>query len=811
VRPFDERYTLRLPLGENDLGSIWTAQDNDSGASVAVVMLEAETDEAVRARFRDHAERLLGVTHPNVVRALDRGDTADGTPYLVLELLEGESLAVRFGQSALRVDRAVEWLVGASEGLGALHAAGIAHGDVEPGNVFLAGPKDKEVAKIIGLALNRADARAGREAAARTSLSSLQQGYAYAAPEQLRGEVQASPAADLYSLGAVAYAVLAGRPPFVAPDAASLRDAVRTKRPPALGAVKRELASYATILDRALAADPARRFTDGPAFARALKTCLLMSRATAALALPAGPRSPIGESDAVDLPVTTKPTLGVKASVPPKAAPVGASEAAKPAATKPLAAPRALGARPLPKPSGGVDVAQAGAPAASSLAAPNATHAEVSVSETMSAVDASLDDGVTPASPEITEKEGDDAAHAVPVEVSDPATTSADAASPPATMSAAAPSPAAPSPAAPSPAAAASFRDQSEVTTVKGASSPGTSAESAPVVAAPALDDVSEVATVQRASSPGTTVSPVESAPVVAAPALDDVSEVTTVKGASPSDEMELSEVSEVSEVSAVLIAPPTPPTVPRVDAPELRATPREVEAASPKRIDTRDGVESIAGPVAEPIASRPPWLVPAMLAAAVLLGVGVWSLTRGDAPADAAPETADVAPAAEPPTSVAAEPDGVDTAVPPEPVVAPEPPPEPAVTAAVLDAGAPSVEPAPEAVAAAPEATPPATEAAPPAPTPAVPVASPATVRAPSPMAARVVPPVRGDGAAAARPAVSRPASGRPAAATRPAASRPGASRPGASRPAAAARPASGGSVGPRGARPTVISDPGF
>jgi serine/threonine protein kinase len=300
VKPFEERYTLRLPLGENELGSVWTAHDTETDASVAVVMLEVEAGDAVRARFRDHAERLMGVRHPNVVRALDRGDTAEGTPYLVVELLEGESLAARLAQSAVRVDRAVEWLAGAADGLGALHAAGIAHGDIEPGNVFLAGEGGKDTAKIIGLALNRVDARTGSDAASRTSLASLQQGYAYAAPEQLRGEVQASPAADLYSLGAVAFAVLAGRPPFVAPDPGSLLEAVRTRRPPGLGTVKRELAGYATILERALSAEPSRRFADGAAFARALKTCLLMSRPTASLELPAGPRSPLGESDSLD-------------------------------------------------------------------------------------------------------------------------------------------------------------------------------------------------------------------------------------------------------------------------------------------------------------------------------------------------------------------------------------------------------------------------------------------------------------------------------------------------------------------------------
>jgi serine/threonine-protein kinase len=740
VKPFEERYTLRLPLGENELGSVWTAHDTETDASVAVVMLEVEAGDAVRARFRDHAERLMGVRHPNVVRALDRGDTAEGTPYLVVELLEGESLAARLAQSAVRVDRAVEWLAGAADGLGALHAAGIAHGDIEPGNVFLAGEGGKDTAKIIGLALNRVDARTGSDAASRTSLASLQQGYAYAAPEQLRGEVQASPAADLYSLGAVAFAVLAGRPPFVAPDPGSLLEAVRTRRPPGLGTVKRELAGYATILERALSAEPSRRFADGAAFARALKTCLLMSRPTASLELPAGPRSPLGESDSLDAAVPAKPSV----------------------APKSLAAPRALGGRPLPKPAGGAATAQAAASAASTPVTPSAAPAEVSGSETIAAVAASGADSAPLPSSEDPQKEGEAGSTEAPIDVSESATMSASASSP----------------AVPPADVAPTFSDQSEVTNVKAASEPdGGAARTA-------------------------------SAPVEAPLALEDTSEVTTVKAASPSEEMELSEVSEVSEVSAVLIAPPAPPTVPRVDAPELRAKPREADPASPKRIATGDGVESVAGPVAEPVASRPAWLVPAALAAVVLLGVGVWSLTRGGASDDTAPETAGVAPAAEPPTSVAAEPptnvaaepDGVETDPPAGEEPSSDTPPEPAPLADALDAGAPAAEPAPEA---APLVIAPADPAQPvplgtrdlPPPEPRTPrAASPAPERAAAPALARAASPaaVRG-GAAAARPTKNAPSR-----AARPTKNAP----PSAAAPRGATR---------TGARPTVISDPGF
>lgn len=280
---YTERYSLRVPLGESAFGSVWTALDHESGAQVAILRLEDDVSDATRERFRDQAKRLMTVAHPNVVRAIDQGDTDDGGPYLVVELLEGESLAARWNQSPLPIERAVELVRGAAEGLGALHAAGISHGDVEPGNIFVVGASGHEVAKLIGIALNRATVRGRVLGEPRASLPAMQQAYAYAAPEQLKGEVLDSPSADLYSLGAVLYAALAGRPPHVAPDLDGLIDAILHTRPAKLASLNRELSPYSATLERALGAEPSKRFQDAISFARALKVCLAMGRNTAAI------------------------------------------------------------------------------------------------------------------------------------------------------------------------------------------------------------------------------------------------------------------------------------------------------------------------------------------------------------------------------------------------------------------------------------------------------------------------------------------------------------------------------------------------
>lgn len=329
---FSERYTIEVPLGENELGTVWRGRATEGGAKVAIVVLEADAPEAAQARFREHATKLLGVHSPHVVKAIETGANEEGAPFLVLELLEGESLATRLTSGpALTVARAVEIVTQIGEGLSAVHAAGISHGDVEPGNVFLAKWGDAEIPKLIGFALNRADRRASRDVAARLSLPSLGPQWAYAAPEQVRGETVASVTGDVYSLAAVLFATLGGQPPHVAPDAVTLLESIERGKPATLAALKKELAPFSTVVDRALSTAPDKRPGDMTAFLRGLKTAVAFAKAAHGLALPVGPRSPIGT------PVAAAPKT---AAAMPKPA------AARVAMAKPGAAAKVAVAKP---------------------------------------------------------------------------------------------------------------------------------------------------------------------------------------------------------------------------------------------------------------------------------------------------------------------------------------------------------------------------------------------------------------------------------------------------------------------------------
>ncbi|MFO0683198.1 MAG: protein kinase [Sandaracinus sp.] len=325
------RYTLEVPLGDSDLGTVWNAHD-ESGRALVAITLEEDADEATKARFRAHAKALVGFHHASLVHGVAEGDTDDGAPFLVEERLSGVSLADRLEEGpALTVGRVVEIGVALAEALAEVHHAGISHGDVEPGNVLLVGEPGKEVPKLIGFGLNRASVRA--DIGARASMPSVG-AIGYAAPEQARGEQVESALADQASLAAMIYAALGGRPPHIARDLAALAHAIGHDKPAMLTMARRDLAPFASTLDRALSSDPKKRFADIGAFGRALRTAGTMARTIAATEVPVGERACIGEPPAPALPraaTIPKPAGAARAAVPKP----GAGVVPKPGAAAP--------------------------------------------------------------------------------------------------------------------------------------------------------------------------------------------------------------------------------------------------------------------------------------------------------------------------------------------------------------------------------------------------------------------------------------------------------------------------------------------
>jgi serine/threonine protein kinase len=253
------RYTVERTLGRGGMATVELARDEQLGRRVAVKRLFASLadDELFQTRFFREARMAAGLSHPNVVGVYDVGEE-DGLPYIVMEYVDGDTLAELMARtSPMEPDRAVDLLLQICAGLEHAHAAGLVHRDIKPQNLLV---RNDGVAKIADFGIART-----LQATQLTQAGTVLGTAAYLAPEQAAGE-RATAAADIYSLGAVAYELLSGRPPYRVESLADLALA-QQQAPPPLEGVPPQLGR--AVL-RALSADPEARPPSAAAFAREL-------------------------------------------------------------------------------------------------------------------------------------------------------------------------------------------------------------------------------------------------------------------------------------------------------------------------------------------------------------------------------------------------------------------------------------------------------------------------------------------------------------------------------------------------------------
>ncbi|MFD0310436.1 serine/threonine-protein kinase [Streptomyces sp. NPDC127119] len=203
-----ERYRLQASIGRGGMGEVWQATDEVLGRAVAVkLLLGDEADSAASARFRLEAQTAARLSHPYVVAVFDFG-AWDGRFYLVMELVEGRSLAQELTASGtLGADRVATIAAQAAAGLAAAHREGIVHRDIKPGNLLADAQGTVKIGDF-GIARFVDDPSSALTTAGQIVGTSL-----YLAPERALGR-PASAASDVYSLGCVLYQLLTGRPPF---------------------------------------------------------------------------------------------------------------------------------------------------------------------------------------------------------------------------------------------------------------------------------------------------------------------------------------------------------------------------------------------------------------------------------------------------------------------------------------------------------------------------------------------------------------------------------------------------------------------
>jgi serine/threonine protein kinase len=265
-----DRYELEEQVGVGGMSRVYRARDRSLERVVALKVLHEQyaRDEDYVERFRREARAVAQLSHPGIVTVIDRGEDAEGKPFIVFEYVEGESLHQLLARSgALSIRQVLEVGGEIARALAFAHDHGLVHRDVKPQNVLLNGEGRAKVTDF-GIARSTAVENGVTQTGMVLGTSS------YIAPEQARGE-RADACSDIYSLGAVLFELLTGRPPFDGDNFVAV--AMQHVNEPAPSILERRPdcpVRLARAVDRALAKRREDRFPTMDAFAAELEACL---------------------------------------------------------------------------------------------------------------------------------------------------------------------------------------------------------------------------------------------------------------------------------------------------------------------------------------------------------------------------------------------------------------------------------------------------------------------------------------------------------------------------------------------------------
>ncbi len=259
-------YEVLGQIGAGGMGEVYRARDERLKRDVAVKVLPASfsSDPERLRRFEQEAQAAGALNHPNILAIYDVG-TFEGEPYVVSELLEGETLRSRLSGGALPQRKAIDYSVQVAHGLAAAHEKGIVHRDLKPENLFVT--KDGRL-KILdfGLAkLTQPEGGVGEQTNLPTATKGTEPGVVlgtlgYMAPEQVRGK-PADARSDIFSFGAILYEMLSGKRAFHGESAADTMSAILSKEPPDLSETNRSIApGLERVVRHCLEKNPEERF-----------------------------------------------------------------------------------------------------------------------------------------------------------------------------------------------------------------------------------------------------------------------------------------------------------------------------------------------------------------------------------------------------------------------------------------------------------------------------------------------------------------------------------------------------------------------
>jgi len=282
------KYRLERKLGEGGMGSVWEAYHEQLDAKVAIKVIRSGSNRLeLGPRLLLEARAAAKLGHPAIVRVFDVGQTTDGDPFIVMELLEGQSLnALLEREQRLSAPEAVRLLLPIADALRAAHAKGIVHRDIKPDNVFLVSDDSGVQPKLVDFGIakfgpRQLDELGGATFSPREFDSQLTQQGAivgspdYMSPEQARGEEGIDQRADVWAFCVVLYESISGRSPFEGETYQLLSRAILDKAPPSLASLLAADAELSQIVETGMAKDRARRFQSMQELGEALARWLL--------------------------------------------------------------------------------------------------------------------------------------------------------------------------------------------------------------------------------------------------------------------------------------------------------------------------------------------------------------------------------------------------------------------------------------------------------------------------------------------------------------------------------------------------------
>ncbi|HEY1549718.1 MAG TPA: serine/threonine-protein kinase [Kofleriaceae bacterium] len=265
------RYLVTKKVGQGGMGAVYEATHTLIGKRVAVkVLLEKYAQrEAIVARLKKEAQLASSIGNEHIIDITDIGNTDDGRTFVVMEYLEGESLAECLAREhELPEQRILRIATQTASALAAAHAKGIVHRDIKPENLFLLKRKDQDFVKVVDFGISKSLRASGEEEEAQrlTQTGMVLGTPLYMSPEQARGDEDLDHRVDIYALGVIMYESIAGRVPFVGSNYLSVISQVLNEEPKPLREIRPDVSEeLEAIVSKAMAKNRNDRYRDADA------------------------------------------------------------------------------------------------------------------------------------------------------------------------------------------------------------------------------------------------------------------------------------------------------------------------------------------------------------------------------------------------------------------------------------------------------------------------------------------------------------------------------------------------------------------